>query len=49
MSAGKIILLIFGIILLLISFGLIAGGGTLLWADAKYVDSEGFNFRHSPY
>ena len=42
MSAGKIILLIFGSIIVLISFGLIAGGGTLLWADAKYVDSEGF-------
>ena len=42
MSAGKIILLIFGVIVLLISFGLIACGGTLLWAEAKYVDSEGF-------
>ena len=42
MSAGKIILLIFGIIVLLISFGLIAGGGALFWADAKYVDDAGF-------
>jgi len=42
MSAGKIILLIFGIIVLLISFGLISGGGTLFWADARYVDDAGF-------
>src|SRR5512143_3265462 len=42
MSAGKVTLLIFGIIVLLISFGAMAGGGTLLWANARYVDKEGF-------
>jgi hypothetical protein len=42
LSAGKIILLIFGIIILLISFGLIAVGGTSLWANARYVDNSGF-------
>jgi uncharacterized membrane protein len=42
MSAGKIILLIFGIIGLLISIGLLVGGGTLLWADSTIKDSEGF-------
>jgi len=42
MSAGKITLLIFGVIILLISFGLMAGGSTLLWVDAKHVDNEGF-------
>jgi len=42
MSAGKIVLLVFGVIVLLISFGLLAGGGALIWADATHVDSEGF-------
>ena len=42
MSAGKIILLVFGVIILLMSFGLVAGGSTLLWVDARHVDNEGF-------
>jgi uncharacterized membrane protein len=42
MSAGKVILLVFGIIGLLISIGLLAGGGTLLWADNTIKDSDGF-------
>ena len=42
MSAGKIVLLVFGIIVLLISFGLMASGGALIWADATHIDSEGF-------
>lgn len=42
MSAGKILLLIFGVIILLISFGLIAGGSNLLWVNARHVDDEGF-------
>jgi len=42
MSAGKIILLVFGVIGLLISVGLLVGGGTLLVADNVIKDSEGF-------
>ncbi len=42
MNAGKITLFIFGIIVLLMSFSLIAGGGSLLWMNAKYVDDAGF-------
>ena len=42
MSAGKIILLVFGIIVILISFGLLAGGGALIWVDATHVDDEEF-------
>lgn len=42
MSAGKIILLVFGIIVLLISFGLLASGGALIWVDATHVDDEEF-------
>lgn len=42
MSAGKILLLVFGIIILLISVALIAGGGTLLWVNGRYVDSAGY-------
>jgi len=42
MSAGRIILLIFGIIGLLLSISLFVGGGTLLWVDNTIKDSEGF-------
>jgi hypothetical protein len=42
MSAGKIVLLVLGIIILLISLGLMAIGGTSLWANARYVDNAGF-------
>ena len=42
MSAGKIVLLVFGVIILLVSFGLMAGGGALIWADNTLKDSEGF-------
>lgn len=42
MSAGKIVLLVFGVIVVLISFSLLAGGGASIWADATHVDSEGF-------
>ncbi len=42
MSAGKITLLVFGIIFLLISIALIAGGGTLLWVNSRYVDTGGY-------
>ncbi len=42
MSAGKILLLVFGIIILLISMALIAAGGTLLWVNSRYIDSEGY-------
>ena len=42
MSAGKIVLLVFGVIVVLISFGLLAGGGALIWVDATHVDDEEF-------
>jgi len=42
MSGGKIVLLVFGVIVVLLSFGLMASGGALIWADATHVDSEGF-------
>ncbi len=42
MSAGRVILLVFGIIGFLISIGILVGGGTLLWADNTIKDSEGF-------
>ena len=42
MSAGKIILLVFGIIGLLISVGLLVGGGALLLVDNTIKDREGF-------
>ncbi len=42
MSAGKIVLLVFGAIFILISIGMIVGGGTLIWIDQAFKDSEGF-------
>ncbi len=42
MRAGKIVLLVFGVIVVLISFGLLAGGGALIWVDATHVDDEEF-------
>lgn len=42
MSAGKIVLLVFGIIVLLLSVGLVLGGGALLWANSALTDDEGF-------
>jgi hypothetical protein len=42
MSAGKIVLLVFGVIILLVSLALIAGGGAMVWLDKAHSDSEGF-------
>ncbi len=42
MSAGKIVVLVFGVIILLISIGLLFIGGTLMWVDKAHIDSEGF-------
>jgi hypothetical protein len=42
MSAGKIVLLVFGAIILLIALALITGGGALIWLDKAHTDSEGF-------
>ena len=42
MSAGRIVLLVFGVIFLLIAVGMLFGGGALVWADQTLKDSEGF-------
>ncbi|NQS88638.1 hypothetical protein HQ584_02455 [Patescibacteria group bacterium] len=42
MSARKIVLLVFGIIVLLVSVGLLLSGGVLMWAERTIKDSEGF-------
>ncbi len=42
MSGGRILLLIFGILLLLGAFPLIIGGGILLWVDISLTDGEGY-------
>jgi hypothetical protein len=41
-STGKIVLLVFGIIFLLVSVGLLLGGAALVWANSSLTDSEGF-------
>ena len=42
MSAGRIVLIVFGAIFLLISIGMLVGGGALVWVDQALTDSEGF-------
>ena len=42
MSAGKIILLVFGILVVLGAVALLFGGGVLIWANSALTDSEGF-------
>ena len=42
MSGGKIVLLIFGVIVLLISLVLLLPGGALIWAERTLRDGEGF-------
>ena len=42
MSGGKIVLLVFGIIILLISLVPLLSGGGLMWAEKALRDSEGF-------
>jgi len=42
MSAGKIVLLVFGVIVLLVSLALLLSGGALMWAERAIKDSEGF-------
>jgi hypothetical protein len=42
MSAGRIVLLVFGIIFLVASVFLLIGGGGLVWANAALTDSGGF-------
>ncbi len=41
-SAGKIIALIFGGLLLLVSFGILAGGGAIMWVQSTMTTPEGF-------
>jgi len=42
MRPGKILALIFGVIVALIAFALVLGGGALMWAHATQRDAEGF-------
>ena len=42
MSAGKVVLIVFGAIFILVSIGMILGGGALVWVDQALKDSEGF-------
>lgn len=42
MGVGKILLLVFGVIIVLVAVALVFGGGTLLWLERTHTDSEGF-------
>ena len=42
MKAGKVVLLVVGSLLALLSLGLLAGGGFLLWAHETQRDADGF-------
>lgn len=42
MTAGRIVLLVFGVVILLIAVGLLFGGGGVLWLDSALKDGQGF-------
>jgi hypothetical protein len=42
MNAGRVVALVFGVIILLISLGLLFTGGVLLWMDSALRDDEGY-------
>jgi hypothetical protein len=42
MSAGRIVLLVFGILFVIVSFGLIVSGGVVLGVDNSFRDDQGF-------
>ena len=42
MRPGRIVALVFGIIIALVAFGLVVGGGALTWAHATQRDADGF-------
>lgn len=42
MSAGRILLVVFGAILVLIGLGMLIGGGFVLWANAAFGTDDGF-------
>jgi hypothetical protein len=42
MSAGRIVLLIFGILFVIVSFGLMVGGGVILAVDNSFRDEQGY-------
>jgi hypothetical protein len=41
-TAGRVVGVVAGVLLLVTGFGAVAGGGTLLWADTGYRDSAGY-------
>ena len=42
MRAGRILLIVFGVLIGLVGLGMAAGGGTMLWAHATQRDDDGF-------
>ncbi len=42
MSPGKIVMVVIGVVLALLSFALVVGGATLLWAYGTQRDADGF-------
>ena len=42
MSVGRILLLVFGILALIMAIGLVVGGAGALWANGALTDDEGY-------
>ena len=45
-GVGRIMALFFGFILLAVSFGLLVGGGGIMWANGRLSDADGFLMSH---
>jgi len=43
---GRILALFIGFVIVATSFGLIVGGGTIMWANSRFTDAEGFLMSH---
>ena len=41
-NAGRILAVFFGVLMILVSLGLLVGGGAIIWAQSTFSDSEGF-------
>ena len=44
---GRIVMVVFGVLAVLVALGLLAGGGAILWANSAKTDSDGYFTTHA--